>query len=69
MCQELPDIETLVFDAYAEGFRDGIVEGKRKSMESLAREPPHHVIDQSYEASIAKPLAIQVADYYELHNP
>lgn len=48
------DLEQRVFDAYAEGFRDGIVEGTRRENESLAREPTRHVIDQSYDASNAK---------------
>ena len=63
---ELPNIEQLVFNAYAEGFREGIVEGRRQCDESMIREAPRHVIDQSYDASIVKSIAIQVADKYEL---
>ena len=63
---ELPSIEQLVISAYSEAFRDGIVEGRRQCNETMTREPPRHVIDQSYEASIVKSIAIQVADKYEL---
>ena len=63
---ELPTIEQLVIKAYSEAFRDGIVEGRRQCNENLAKEAPRHVIDQSYEASIVKSIAIQVADKYEL---
>lgn len=63
---KLPDIEQLVIDAYSEAFIDGIVEGRKQRMDSIAKEAPRHVIDQSYEASRVKSIAIQVADKYEL---
>ena len=67
MGKELPDIERLVLDAYKEGFRAGIAEGRAYDNDtSSPREAPRHVIEMSYEVSASKTVAILVADKYEL---